>query len=115
MATEKWSAFSAAATPALTDQLVGLQSGANVTYLLSQLAALFGVEKFAADFGDGAAVTYTITHSLNTRDVQVTVYRASAPWDEVLVDIAHTDANNVTLSGFTTPPASNSLRVVIWA
>lgn len=115
MATEKWSAFSSASTPALADQLVGLQGGANVRYTLTQIAALLGVGKFAANFGDGASVSYTINHALNSRDVQVTVYRNSTPWDEVLVDIAHTDANNVTLSGFTTPPASNSLRVVVWA
>jgi|SRR5580692_6018129 hypothetical protein len=115
MATEKWSAFSSAAPPALTDELVGLQAGANVRYLISQVATLIGVAKFAANFGDGSSVSYVINHALNTRDVQVTVYRNSTPWDEVLVDIAHTDANNVTLGGFTTPPASNSLRVVIWA
>jgi hypothetical protein len=115
MATEKWSAFGSASAPASADQVVGLQGGVNVRYTMAQLATLFGVGKFAALFGDGTNVSYTINHALNTRDVQVTVYRATTPWDEVLVDIAHTDANNVTLGGFTTPPSSNSLRVVIWA
>jgi ABC-type nitrate/sulfonate/bicarbonate transport system substrate-binding protein len=113
--TIKFSGFTAASAPALADLLVGLQGGANVKYTLTQIAALLGVAKFAANFGDGASVSYTINHALNTRDVQVTVYRASTPWDEVIVDIAHTDANNVTIGGFTTPPALNSLRVVVWA
>lgn len=113
--TTKFSAFTAAATPGSADQVVGLQGGANVRYTMAQLAALFGVAKYTANFGDGTSISYVINHALGSRDVQVTVYRNGTPYDEVIVDVAHTDANNVTLSGFTTPPSSNQFRVVVWA
>lgn len=112
--TIKFSAFTAASTPTLANQIVGLQSGANVRYTLSQIAALIGVAKFAANIGDGSNVAYTVNHALGTRDVQVTVYRNGIPYDEVIVDIAHTDANNVTVT-FSTPPTTNQFRVLVWA
>lgn len=113
--TTKFSAFAAATAPALADEVVGLQAGANVAYTMQQLATLFGVSKFAADFGDGTSISYVIDHALNSQDVKVTVYRATTPFDEVIVDVAHTDVNHVTLSGFTTPPTTNQFRVVVWA
>jgi hypothetical protein len=112
--TTKFSAFGAASTPTLADQAVGLQGGANVRYSFTQLAALFGVKKFAANIGDGSNVAYVVNHALNTRDVQVQVYRNGTPFDEVIVDIAHTDANNVTVT-FSTAPSSNQFRVLVWA
>lgn len=112
--TTKFSLFSAAATPALADEVVGLQAGANVRYTFTQLAELLGVGKFVGNIGDGTNVAYVVNHALGTRDVQVTVYRNGTPYDEVIVDIAHTDANNVTVT-FSTPPTSNQFRVVIWA
>ena len=112
--TTKFSAFTAATAPASADQVVGLQGGANVRYTMAQLATLFGVKKFAANIGDGSNVAYVVNHALNTRDVQVKVYRNGTPWDEVIVDVAHTDANNVTVS-FSTAPTTNQFRVLVWA
>ena len=112
--TIKFSGFTAGATPGLTDQVVGLQAGGNVRWLLSQIAALIGVAKYVANIGDGVNIAYVLNHALGTRDVQVTVYRNGTPYDEVIVDIAHTDANNVTAT-FSTPPTTNQFRVVIWA
>lgn len=112
--TIKFSGFSSASAPVLADQVVGLQGGANVRYTLTQLAALLGVAKFAANIGDGTNVAYVVTHSLGTRDVQVRVYRNGTPWDEVIVDVAHTSTNTITVS-FSTAPTSNQFRVVVWA
>lgn len=111
--TTKFSAFTAASTPVLTDQAVGLQSSSNVRYTFAQLAALFGLVKFAANVGDGTNVSYTVNHNIGTRDVQVTVYRNATPFDEVIVDVQHTDANNITLL-FSVPPTSNQFRCVVW-
>jgi len=112
--TIKFSGFTAASSAALVDQPVGLQSGGNVRWTWAMVAALIGVAKFTANIGDGTNVAYTVNHALSTRDVQVTVYRNGTPYDEVIVDIAHTDANNVTVT-FSTPPTTNQFRVVIWA
>jgi hypothetical protein len=67
---------------------------------------------FAATIGDGLALTYTITHNLGTRDVNVTVYQTAAPFQEQLAVIQHTTINTVTAI-FSVPPVLNSLRVVV--
>jgi hypothetical protein len=113
--TTKFSAFTPGSAPSISaDQVVGLQGGANVRWTMQQLATLFGVKKYAANFGDGSSVSYTITHGLGTQDVQVTVYRNAAPNDEVIVDVQHTSTNTITLL-FSTAPAMNQFRVVVWA
>lgn len=111
--TTKFSLFPAASTPALTDDVAGLQGGVDVLYTLAQLATLFGVKKYAANIGDGTNVAYIVNHALGSRDVQVTIYRNGTPYDEIIVDIAHTDANNVTVT-FSTPPTTNQFRVLVW-
>lgn len=60
----------------------------------------------------GGAISQIVTHNLNTRDVQVEVYRATAPYDRIDCDVEHTDANNVTLR-FLTTPAANAYDVII--
>jgi hypothetical protein len=67
--------------------------------------------KYAATIGDGTNTSYTVTHSLSTRDVQVTVYDAST-YGEVSVDITHTTTSAVTIV-FSVAPASNAYRVVV--
>jgi hypothetical protein len=70
------------------------------------------VTKYAANVGDGSATSYTITHSLNTKDVQVTVYDNSSPYAEVICDVQHTSTSAVTLL-FSVAPTSNQYRVVV--
>lgn len=70
--------------------------------------------KFSANVGDGSATSYTITHNLGTRDVQVAVYRNSGNYDEVLCDINHATINTITLI-FANAPSSNQFRVVVLA
>lgn len=64
--------------------------------------------------GDGSATAITLTHNLNTRDCQVTVYRDSAPFDEVDLDVAHDTVNTVILT-FATPPAASAFRAHVTA
>jgi hypothetical protein len=70
------------------------------------------VTKYAANVGDGSATSYTITHSLNTKDVQVTVYDNSSPYAEVICDVQHTSTSAVTLL-FSVAPTLNQYRVVV--
>lgn len=60
----------------------------------------------------GGAVSYTVPHLLNTRNVSVTVFRTLAPYEEVDCDVEHTDANNVTLR-FAAIPAANEYTCVV--
>lgn len=64
--------------------------------------------------GDAASTSITFTHSLNTRDVVVQVYRNSSPYDTVLCDIERNSTSQVTLS-FNTAPGTNEYAVVVTA
>jgi hypothetical protein len=74
----------------------------------------FAKRQFAANFGDGSASSYAITHNLNTFDVQVEVFRNSGNRDTVLLEVQRTTVNQVTLVT-DSAVASNALRVVIRA
>jgi hypothetical protein len=78
------------------------------------LDTAIAVRKYAADVGDGSATSYTITHSLNTRDVIVSVYDNSSPYAEVVCDVQHTSTSAITLL-FSVAPTSNQYRVVVHA
>jgi len=67
--------------------------------------------KYVATIGDGAALTYAITHNLGTREVQVQVYDA-ATYDTVETDVVRNSTSQVTI-GFTAAPASGAYKVVI--
>ena len=69
-------------------------------------------KRYGVDVGDGAATSYTITHNLNTRDVQVTVYESSGSYAEVICDVNHATTNTITLL-FSVAPTSNQYRVVV--
>lgn len=69
-------------------------------------------KRYATDIGDGSNTSYTITHNLNTRDLQVGVYRNSGNYDEVEVEVRHTSTTQLTLI-FSSAPTSNQFRVVV--
>ena len=75
-------------------------------------AAGSGLEKVSASVGDGVATTYTVTHSLGTRDVLVQVTRVASPYDVVIADVAAATESTVTVT-FATAPTSNQYRVVV--
>ena len=70
------------------------------------------LRKYAVDVGDGSSTSITVTHNLNTRDVQVAVYQATSTYDEVECDVLHATVNTVTL-GFATAPTSAQYRCVV--
>jgi hypothetical protein len=76
------------------------------------LDTAIAVRKYAASIGDGTNTSYTVTHSLNTRDVTVAVYDNSSPYAEVICDVQHTSTSAITLL-FSVAPTSNQYRVVV--
>lgn len=91
-----------------------VQSGAGLSLSGSGLAidTAIVVRKYAASIGDGTNTTYTVTHNLSTRDVQVTVYDNSSPYAEVVVDVQHTSTTAIAVL-FSVAPTSNQYRVVV--
>lgn len=67
---------------------------------------------FSDTVGDGASTSIAVTHNLGTRDVSVTVYRNSSPYDEIVVATEHTDDNTVTFQ-FVSAPAVDEYSVFI--
>lgn len=86
----------------------GLTVGASGFALDTAIA----VRKYAASVGDGTATSYTVTHNLGTRDVQVSIYDNSSPYAEVVADVEHSTTTAITVQ-FSVAPTSNQYRVVV--
>jgi hypothetical protein len=95
-----------------TDLAVGAGNGITVLTNTVAIDSAVVVSKYNASIGDGAATSYTVTHNLGTRDVQVTIYDNSSPYAEVIADVQHTTTNTITLL-FSVAPTSNQYRVVV--
>lgn len=67
--------------------------------------------KYATSIGNTTLTTFTITHNLNTLDVEVTAFENSGG-AEVEVTVTHTDVNTVTIDT-NVAPATNALRIVV--
>ena len=119
-----WQQFSGAGTYTASNgvQLVGsdfsgvVVSSGGLTVGASGFAldTAIAVRKYAANVGDGAATTYTVSHNLGTKDVIVSVYDNSSPYAEVVCDVQHTSTTAITLL-FSVAPTSNQYRVVVHA
>jgi hypothetical protein len=80
----------------------------------AKLAAWSGrLRRFAQDIGDGSATQFTVTHNLNSYDVDVEVFRNSGNRDTVIVDVERTSVNAVRLT-FANAPTSNQFRAVVF-
>ena len=101
-----------ASTPYLTNANgLAVDKGA----LESALVADSFTRKFSQIIGNSASTSYTVTHNLGTRNVQVQVYGtelSAYAYQTVETDIDRTDANNVVI-GFATPPGENTFNVVV--
>jgi hypothetical protein len=108
-ATETTAGIAEIATQAETD--AGTDDARMVSPL--KLATWSGrIKKLSANFGDGSATQYDVTHNLNTFDVHVAVFRNSGAEDEILCDIGRPTVNAVRLN-FAVAPTSNQFRCVV--
>jgi hypothetical protein len=74
--------------------------------------SVYATRKFNANFGDGSATSFVITHNLNTFDVAVEIFRNSGNRDTVLAEVQRTSVNAVTIV-VDTAPAASAFRVMI--
>ena len=66
---------------------------------------------YAVNIGDGTNTSYTITHSLGTRDVIIQLYDASS-YDTVFADVVRTNTTQATIT-FASAPTTNDVRVLV--
>lgn len=66
---------------------------------------------YAVSIGDGSNTSYTITHSLGTRDVIIQLYDASS-YDTVFADVVRTNTTQATIT-FASAPTTNDVRVLV--
>lgn len=91
--------------------LAGTNNTKAITPLVLKAVLDAQVKGYVANFGNGSALAFTITHGLGTQDVQVMVQRVSdRKW--VLVEWAAPTTTTVTIN-VNVAPATNSLRVLI--
>jgi hypothetical protein len=65
-----------------------------------------------ATIGDGTATTFTVTHNLGSRAVQVVVHETSTPYAQVVADVEHTSTSTVTVK-FAVAPTTGQYAVVV--
>ena len=68
--------------------------------------------RYAVNIGDATATSFTVTHSLNTRDCTVQVRENAGSYAQVQVDVEYTTADTVTIV-FASAPALNAYRVIV--
>lgn len=97
-------------TATQTEVNAGAVTNAAVTP--ATLAGYTGLtRKFAIAIGNGAALSYLVTHNLNSLDVVISVYLVSTG-EQVLVDMVRTSVNTATIA-FSVAPATGAYRVVV--
>ena len=69
---------------------------------------------YVQTIGDGSATSFTITHSLGTRDVVVVARNAASPYEVIDVRWEATTTGTVTLD-FSAAPSASSVRVGVYA
>lgn len=94
-------------TGASTAQAARVNLGAS-----AEIASASLPQKVAFSIGDNSATTFTVTHNMNTRDVQVTISENGSPYAVVYPDVEIATVNSVTVS-FSVAPSTNEYRVVI--
>jgi len=86
--------------------------GTGATTAAGARANLNATTKVSASVGNGSATSIVVTHSLNTRDLQVQLFEVAAPYAQVFTDVELTTVDTLTLL-FSVAPTSNQYRVVI--
>lgn len=67
--------------------------------------------KYTTQIGNASSTTFTVTHNLNSRYVNVTIFDSST-YETVYADVTNSTANTVTIS-FAVAPANNAYSVLV--
>ena len=69
--------------------------------------------KYTQNIGNGSATSFTVTHNLNTRDVQVSIIENASPYSICYTDVEATTVNSITVK-FAKAPTANQYKVVVF-
>ena len=86
--------------------------GTGSTTAAGARANLGATTKVSATIGTGSATSIVVTHSLNTRDLQVSLFEVASPYAQVFTDVELTTVDTLTLT-FSVAPSADQYRVVI--
>lgn len=114
MAVAKITDFLAADPLTGAEVLEIVQAGGNKKLSIADLALkVLAMGQYSQLVGDGTNVNIEVTHNLNSRDVHVTVRRATAPYDQVMADNEATTPNSVLLKFGAIAPGTDAFRVTV--
>jgi len=77
-----------------------------------ELIEVYSDHKFAQTIGDGTNTSFTLTHNLGTRDIQITVTQVASPYKQIITETNSATTNTATVI-FGTAPTTNQYRVTI--
>jgi len=83
----------------------------NQTDLINYIASQINAGKYVVNVGNNSATSFTVTHSLNTLDVDVELFE-NTTGETVLADVSRTGVNTISVS-FATAPTTNQYRVIV--
>jgi hypothetical protein len=86
--------------------------GTGATTAAGARTNLGATTKVSANVGNGSATSIVVTHSLNTRDLQVQLFEVASPYAQVFTDVELTTVDTLTLT-FSQAPSASQYRVVI--
>tara|TARA_R110000744_G_scaffold136812_2_gene246948 strand:+ start:1720 stop:3120 length:1401 start_codon:yes stop_codon:yes gene_type:complete len=87
-------------------------TSSQVTDFCNAVDSCVDATNYKTSFGNGSATSFTITHSLNTRDVITQIYSNISPYDTVQCTVERTTLNTLTVS-VASAPATNEFRVLV--
>lgn len=108
-ASETTAGIAEFATQAETD--TGTDDTRTITPL-KLATSVYASKKYTTTIGDGTQTSYTVTHNLATRSVEVSVYRNSGNYDEVDCEVQRLTTNTVVLV-FDVAPTTNQFAVLV--
>jgi hypothetical protein len=92
----------------VTGTATGVDGSGNIS--ISTTSAASGGKRYSAALT--ASTSQVVTHNLNTRDIVVSVYNLSTPYDEIFPEIQHTSVNSITIVANPAIPAGYGVVVI---
>lgn len=81
------------------------------TDLVNYISSQIGGSSYKTNIGDGASLSYTVTHGLNSDDLFVEIWDNTSK-EQVFTDVSYATANSITVS-FASAPTAGQYKVIV--